>query len=239
MEVPQAHESVDSRESAAGGRQMSTVELPQMEAAGNGFAQQYAMDAAAVPGELLLPLLPGDRTAPHRQHAYVQSSFHDPPGRRPIDRMTVFAGHNAGSPTAYMYGGSQQLSDLDALRAARAAEPAEGFTFPYQGDGDGRHQLEGAPADGRRHAPVYVTGQLPDGRRQLEPEVSFSDMRQFSDMHQPASAYHGRVQNHGNGDGRHQSAPADGRRHAPMCVTEQLPDGRRQLVPEVSFSDMR
>jgi hypothetical protein len=34
-------------------------------------------------------------------------------------------------------------------------------------------------------------------------------------------------------------APADGRRHAPMCVTEQLPDGRRQLVPEVSFSDMR
>ncbi len=34
------------------------------------------------------------------------------------------------------------------------------------------------------------------------------------------------------GDGRHQNAPADGRRHAQMCVTEQLPDGRRQLEPE-------
>jgi hypothetical protein len=29
---------------------------------------------------------------------------------------------------------------------------------------------------------VSFSEQLPDGRRQLEPEVSFSDMRQFSDM---------------------------------------------------------
>ena len=87
---------------------------------------------------------------------------------------------------------------------------------------------------------MYVTEQLPDGRRQLEPAESFSALRQFSDMRQPgASAYHGGVQNQENGDGRHQSAPADGRRHAPMCVTGQLPDGRRQLGPEVSFSDMR
>jgi hypothetical protein len=62
-----------------------------------------------------------------------------------------------------------------------------GFTFPNQGIGDGRHQNYGdqnAPADGRRHAPMYVTEQLPDGRRQLpvEPEVSFSDMCQFADM---------------------------------------------------------
>ena len=74
---------------------------------------------------------------------------------------------------------------------AGARRPATGFTFPYQGNGDGRHQ--NAPADGRRHAPVYVTEQLPDGRRQLEPEVSFTDMRQFSDMRQSA-AYHGGVQ---------------------------------------------
>ena len=72
MEVPQAHESVDSRSSVAGGRQMSTAELAQMEAAGYGLAQQFATEAATMPGELLLPLLPGDRTAPHRQHAYVQ-----------------------------------------------------------------------------------------------------------------------------------------------------------------------
>jgi hypothetical protein len=108
-------------------------------------------------------------------------------------------------------------------------------TFPNQGNGDGRHQ--NAPADGCRHAPVYVAEQLPDGRRQLEPEVSNSDMRQFSDMRKPASAYHGGVQ--GDGDGRHQNAPADGRRHAPVYVAEQLPDGRRQLEPEVSNSDMR
>jgi hypothetical protein len=68
---------------------MSTAELAQMEAAGNGFARQFATEAATMPGELLLPLLPGDRTAPHRQHACVQGSFHDQPGRRPIDRVTV------------------------------------------------------------------------------------------------------------------------------------------------------
>jgi hypothetical protein len=39
---------------------------------------------------------------------------------------------------------------------AGARRPATGFTFPYQGDGDGRHQ--NAPADGRRHAQMYVTG---------------------------------------------------------------------------------
>ncbi len=38
MEVPQVHESVDSRESVAGGRQMSTVELPQMEGPGMGHS---------------------------------------------------------------------------------------------------------------------------------------------------------------------------------------------------------
>ena len=191
LDVPQAHESVDSRGSVAGGRQMSTAELAQMEAAGYGFAPQLATEAATMPGELLLPLLPGDRTAPHRQHAYVQGSYHDLPGRRPIDRMTVFANHNDESPTVYrqeqgqyIYGDSQQLSDLAAFRAAQAAEQAPGFTFS-QGNGDGRHQ--NAPADGRRHALIYVTEQLPDGRRQLDQEVSFSDMRQ------PASAYHGGV----------------------------------------------
>ena len=44
LEVPQAHESVDSRTSVAG-RQMSTAELAQMEAAGYGFAQQFATEA--------------------------------------------------------------------------------------------------------------------------------------------------------------------------------------------------
>ena len=191
MDVPQTHESVDSRNSVAGGRQMSTAELAQMEAAGYELAPQFATAAATMPGELLLPLLPGDRTAPHRQHAYVQDSYHDVPSRRPIDRMTVFANHTDESPTAYrqeqghyMYGESQQLSDLAAFRAAQAAEQAPGFTFS-QGSGDGRHQ--NAHADGRRHALIYVTEQLPDGRRQLDQEVSFSDMRQ------PASAYHGGV----------------------------------------------
>ena len=121
--------------------------------------------------------------------------------------MTVFANHNDESPTVYrqeqgqyIYGDSQQLSDLAAFRAAQAAEQAPGFTFS-QGNGDGRHQNAGftfsqgngdgrhqnAPADGRRHALIYVTEQLPDGRRQLDQEVSFSDMRQ------PASTYHGGV----------------------------------------------
>ncbi len=75
LEVPNAHESVDSRGNVAGGHQMSPAELAQMEAAGCGFAQQLAPEAATVPGELLLPLLPGDRTAPHRQRADVQGSF--------------------------------------------------------------------------------------------------------------------------------------------------------------------
>jgi hypothetical protein len=52
MDVPQAHESVDSRTSVA---QMSTAELARMEAAGYGFAQQFATEAATMPGELLLP----------------------------------------------------------------------------------------------------------------------------------------------------------------------------------------
>ena len=154
MDVPQAHESIDSRSGVAGGRQMSTAELAQMEAAGYGFAQQFAPEAATMPGELLLPLLPGDRTAPHRQHADVQGSFHDLPVRRPIDRMTVFANHNAESPTAYrlgqgqyMYGESQQLSEMAAFRAAQAAAQAAGFAFLNQGEGDGRHQH--APADRR------------------------------------------------------------------------------------------
>jgi hypothetical protein len=47
MDVPQAHESVDSRSSVAGGRRMPTAELAQMEAAGHGFAQQLATEAAA------------------------------------------------------------------------------------------------------------------------------------------------------------------------------------------------
>ena len=47
MEVPQAHESVDRRTSVAG-RQMSTAELAQMEAAGYGLAQQFATEAATV-----------------------------------------------------------------------------------------------------------------------------------------------------------------------------------------------
>ena len=85
------------------GRRMSTAEMAPMEAAEYGFAQQFAPEAATMPGELLLPLLPGDRTAPHRQHAYVQGSYHDLPGRRPIDRMTVFANHNDESPTAYRH----------------------------------------------------------------------------------------------------------------------------------------
>ena len=55
-------------------------------------------------------------------------------------------------------------------------------TFPNLGNGDGRHQ--NAPADGRRLAQMYVAEQLPDGRRQLEPEESFSAMHQFSDMRQ-------------------------------------------------------
>jgi hypothetical protein len=74
MDVPQSHESVDSRTSMAG-RQMSTAELAQMEAAGYGFAQQFAPEATTVPGELLLPLLPGDRTAPHRtQYAMIMEA---------------------------------------------------------------------------------------------------------------------------------------------------------------------
>ena len=79
-----------------------------------------------------------------------------------------------GTEGQYKYGESQQLSDLAAFRAAQAAEQAAGFTFPNQGNGDGRHQ--NAPADRRRHAPMYVTEQLPDGRRQLEPAESFSAM---------------------------------------------------------------
>ncbi len=109
LEVPKAHESVDSRDNVAGGRQLSTAELAQMEAAGYGFAQQFATEAATMPGELLLPLLPGDRTASHRQHADVQGSFHDLPVRRPIDRMTVFANHNDESPTAYRLGQGQYM----------------------------------------------------------------------------------------------------------------------------------
>ena len=77
LDVPLAHESVDSRGSIAGGRQMLPAELAQMEAAGYEFAPQFATAAATMPGELLLPLLPGDRTAPNRQHAYVQDSYHD------------------------------------------------------------------------------------------------------------------------------------------------------------------
>ncbi len=46
MDVPQAHESVDSRTSVAG-RQISTAELAQMEAAGCGFAQQFSTSAAS------------------------------------------------------------------------------------------------------------------------------------------------------------------------------------------------
>ena len=138
---------------------MSTAELAQMAAAGYGFAQQFATEAATMPGELLLPLLPGDRTAPHRQHAYasVQGSLHDLDGRRPIDRMTA-ANHNDESPTVnrqeqgqYICGDSQQLSDLAAFRAAQAAEQAPGYTFTNPPHGDRRHQP--APADRRRHAP--------------------------------------------------------------------------------------
>jgi hypothetical protein len=76
LEVPKAHESVDSRDNVAGGRQVSPAELAQMEAAGYGFAQKFAPEAATVPGELLLPLLPGDRTAPHRQHADIPGKLY-------------------------------------------------------------------------------------------------------------------------------------------------------------------
>jgi hypothetical protein len=84
MDVPQAHESVDSRSNMAGGRQAEVAQMEaELAATGNGFAQlveQFATETAAMPGELLLPLLPGDRTAPHRHHASVQGSFQDPPG---------------------------------------------------------------------------------------------------------------------------------------------------------------
>jgi len=63
MDVPQAHESVDSRTSVAG-RQMSTAELARMEAAGYGFAQQFATEAATMPGEL----------QPHRQSGVWQKA---------------------------------------------------------------------------------------------------------------------------------------------------------------------
>ncbi len=60
MDVPQAHELVDSHASMPGGRPMPTAEVAQMEAAAEyGFAQQLATEAATMPGELLLPLLPG------------------------------------------------------------------------------------------------------------------------------------------------------------------------------------
>ncbi len=96
-----------------------------MEAAGYGLTQRFATEAAAMADELLLPLLPNDRTATHRQHAYVQGSFHDLPRRRPIDRLTVFANHNDESLTSYrqgqyMYVESQQPSDLAAFRAQQA-----------------------------------------------------------------------------------------------------------------------
>jgi hypothetical protein len=91
------------------------------------------------------------------------------------DIQISFAGTRRPA-TGYLPGSRKWVSQAhDDLRRV---------TFPDQGDGDGPGRHQNAPADGRRHAPVYVTEQLPDGRRrQLEPEVSFSDMRQFSDMH--------------------------------------------------------
>ncbi len=66
---------------------MPTAEVAQMEAAaGYAFAQQFATEAATMSGELLLPLLPGDHTAPRHQPVNVQGSVPDLPGRRP-DRM--------------------------------------------------------------------------------------------------------------------------------------------------------
>ena len=123
----------------------------------------------------------------------VQDSFHALQGRRP-DRMTVFAyGDHDESPAAprqgqRRHGESQMISDLADFRAAQAAEAAAlsapGFAFPYNGAGDGRHH--DAPADGRQHAPVGFPLQLPEGRRQPEPAVYYSDMRHLSDVQQPA-----------------------------------------------------
>ena len=85
MDVPQMHDSVDSREN------MSTARLAQMEAAaqfpgaGNEFEQP-------VHGELLLPLLPGEQAAPRRlggrPHAVDQESFPGVAPRHP-GRLTV------------------------------------------------------------------------------------------------------------------------------------------------------
>ena len=58
MDVPQAHESVDSRTTVAG-RQMSTAEVAQMEAAGYGFAQQFAPEAATMPQAVSLQITSG------------------------------------------------------------------------------------------------------------------------------------------------------------------------------------
>ena len=52
MDVPQAHESVDSRTSVAG-RRMSTAEMAPMEAAEYGFAQQLKKETVYAPGMLM------------------------------------------------------------------------------------------------------------------------------------------------------------------------------------------
>ena len=67
--------------------------------------------------------------------------------------------------------------------AEQAASLAPGFTFTHPDYDARRHQT--APPEGRQHTPTYFLQQEPDDRRQPEHVVSFSDMRQ------PASAYHG------------------------------------------------
>ena len=127
-----------------------------------------------------------------QRQVYVdQESFQALAPRHP-GRLTVFdypSDGTDGSHPARRQG--QMFSELDAFRAAQAADEAasgaalvdQGFTFTYPN--------QNARQDGRPHAPANYSPQPPGGHQQPGNFVSVQDMRQFYDVRQPASAYHG------------------------------------------------
>ena len=116
-----------------------------------------------------------------------QESFHALAPRHPV-RLTVFD-RPSDDPDESRPAHRQDpiFSELDAFRAAQAAEQAawfgQGFTFTFPDHDPRRHG--NAPHEGRPHAPAYFIPQPPGDHRQPANFVSFPT------MHRQASAYPG------------------------------------------------
>ena len=121
---------------------------------------------------------PGDRTAPHRRHAYVRAI----PCR--VKEMVTVVTTVRLLTVAGMRQCVLPSSCPTVVGSCNRKYPFRICVFFFSSIFPS--SCPTVVGSWNRKYPfricVSFSEQLPDGRRQLEPEVSFSDMRQFSDM---------------------------------------------------------